>query len=733
MKEHYSQVLQNIVVSVGAGMLTMIFASRWKIPAIALLLFVGFLLGPEVTGVLDPGVFGDGLKLFITIAVAIILFEGALSLDHRGLKSVGSTIWLLLSVGVIITWLTVSAAVYFLFHFHWNFALLAGSMVIVTGPTVVIPLLRRLKVTRSVHHVLHWESVLIDPIGVFLSIFCLGLVNVENESTLLIIGESLWRVIIGTGAGVLVGFLLRLFLKRSLIPESQLNSAVITAAIVAFGAGCLVVSDAGLLAVVVLGFVLGKNVDQSIKKIRVFTEEMAEFLIGSLFVVLAAALKFDSVERFGYRGLVLLGVVVFISRPLTVFVSSIGSKLSLKEKFFISWVAPRGIVAASMATLFAVQLSSGGNPDGWFLKIFVFSVVVCTVPLYSFSAGFVASRLGVLRVQPRGWLIVGAHELSTQLSEFLKVHARADVIIIDSNRKNCSFVKKKGLEVLEGDALDDELLDDERLIGIGNVFALTDNEALNSLICRHWADVVGKNHVFRWGSGRDVTGISGRAVWQQVPRPGVISADILRGQARVAFEVCNTFTVSERAYPLVSVKNLDVILTGKDTVHTTSMGMVLLRELTYLHRLTRPDLIHAVDCGDIGDVLRKALEAICVHFPVLQKEETFQELLQREERFPTSIGDGIAVPHSYSSRITSTLMAIVQTPHGIEWGAFDQKPVTLVFVLISPAGDPERHLSTLSCVAQLVNDPEFLEQIKNAQTPDILYKKIQAREIALAY
>jgi NhaP-type Na+/H+ or K+/H+ antiporter/mannitol/fructose-specific phosphotransferase system IIA component (Ntr-type) len=726
-------VLQNIVVSIGAGMLTMIFSSRWKIPAIAMLLFIGFLLGPEVTGILDPAVFGPGLKLFITIAVAIILFEGALSLDHQGLKSVGSTIRLLLSIGVIITWLTVSAAVFFLFHFSWRFALLAGSMVVVTGPTVVIPLLRRLKVTKSIHHVLHWESVLIDPIGVFLAIFCLGLVEAGDQSTLLMIGETLLRIIIGASAGILVGFLLRLFLKRSLIPDSQLNSAVIAAAIVAFGAGSLVVSEAGLLAVVVLGFILGRNVDQSIKKIRVFTEEMAEFLIGSLFIILAATLKFDSVERFGYRGLILLGVIIFVARPLTVLVSSVGSNLSLREKLFVSWIAPRGIVAASMATLFAVQLSSEGNPDGWFLKIFVFSVVVCTVPLYSFSARFVASRLGVLRVQPRGWLIVGAHELAIQLAEFLKVHAQADSIIIDSNRKNCSIVKQKGIQVLEGDALDEELLDDERLIGIGNVFALTDNEALNSLICRHWADVVGKDHIFRWGSGRDLSGVTGIAVWQQVPRPGVISADILRGQARIAYDTCNALTVSERRFPLVSVNKLVVVLTGKNTVHAAAMGMVLFRELTYLHRLTRPDLIHTIQSGDKGDVFRKALESICVHFPVLPKEETFQELLQREESFPTSIGEGVAVPHSYSSHITTTLIAIIQTPHGIEWGAFDQKPVTLIFVLISPAGDPERHLSTLSCVAQLVSDPEFLQQIKNAETAELLYKKIQAREIALTY
>jgi NhaP-type Na+/H+ or K+/H+ antiporter/mannitol/fructose-specific phosphotransferase system IIA component (Ntr-type) len=733
MKDLHSPILQNIVISIGAGMITMIFASRWKIPAIAILLFVGVLLGPEVSGILDPAVFGSGLKLFITIAIAIILFEGALSLDHQGLKTVGSTIRLLLSVGVIITWTTVSAAVYFLFHFPWRFALLAGSMVVVTGPTVVGPLLRRLKVNKNVHHVLHWESVLIDPIGVFLAIFCLGLVDATNSSPLLMVGETLLRIVIGASSGILVGIVLRLFLKRSLIPESQLNSAVIAAAIVAYGAGSLVVSEAGLLAVVVLGFILGKNVDESIKKVRIFTEEMAEFLIGSLFIILAATLNFDSIEKFGYRGVILLAIIIFISRPLSVFLSSIGSKLSLREKMFLSWIAPRGIVAASMATLFAVELSVRGNPDSWFLKTFVFSVVISTVFLYGFSARFVASALGVLRLHPKGWLLVGAHELSIQFAHFISEHTGAEAIIIDSNRKNCALVKQKGVMAIEADALDDELLDDERLIGVGNVFALTDNEALNSLICSRWADVVGKEHVFRWSSGKDSTASAGSVVWPQVPRPGVISADILRGQARVIFDKCKALAVSERKYPLASVSNSRVVLTGKDTVHSAEKCMMLLRELTYLHRLTRPELIHCHDSGDKSDVFRKALESICAFFPVLPKEQMFHELLQREESFPTSIGDGVAVPHAYSASVNTSLIAIVQTPHGIEWGAFDLKPVTLVFVLISPTGDPERHLSTLSSVAQMVSDPDFLEQLKSAGSAEQIYRAIQAREIALAY
>ncbi len=421
-------ILISLTTAISGGILLTIAARRMKVPGIVLLLFGGIALVPEGVGLVQPASLDGFLTVIVSLAVGLILFEGGLTLDLRGFAAEAVPITRLLTVGVIVTWLGAAFAVRAIFHLEPSVALLAGSMVIVTGPTVIGPLLKRIKVTSRLHAILHWEGVLIDAIGVFIATLCFEWLAQRNGQAA--VTRFVLRAFCGLSIGAAGGYAIVFALRRRFVPQNLLNAFALGAAVLIFGVTDALISSAGLLAVTVAGFIVGwKHPPGELKSLRGFKAEITDLLIGMLFILLASRLKLAHFHEFGLRGVLLVAAIMFVVRPLNVVLSTAGSKLTWREKLFLSWVAPRGIVAASMASLFGIALSGRqGSANAQFLETFVYSVIVATVVLQGFSAGALARLLRVKRPEPDGWLIVNADAFGRRLARFIREEAKLHVL-----------------------------------------------------------------------------------------------------------------------------------------------------------------------------------------------------------------------------------------------------------------------------------------------------------------
>ncbi len=720
-------MLVTVAVAVSAGAMLMVLARRLETSAIGLLLLGGIALGPQVLGVVRPDSLGSVLPVLVSLAVGLILFEGGLTLDPGGFRSASDVIRRLLTLGVVVTWLTTAAVAWLLFDFSISVALLAGSLVIVTGPTVIAPLLKRIKVSARMHSVLHWEGVLIDPIGVFIAILCFEVVEgLEGEMAFAYLGL---RVLTGLAVGLLGGWLMSQVIARGWVPEDVINVFVLGGAILVFGGTEAIghmmgFTEAGLLSVVTAGFVLGGRGTPGLDELKRFKADITELMIGFLFIILAAGLDFADFAALGWRGAVLVAAVLLLVRPLNVVVSSFGLGMSWREKAFLGWVAPRGIVAASMASLFALALKDrpGLEFAGVFVETFTYSVIFATVLLHGFTAGPLARALGLARAAPTGWLIVGAHELGRQIARFLSARAKLPVVVVDTNPRRIAQALNEGLRAIHADARDRGLGERPELYETGNLLALTDNEDLNTLLCERWRDRFGREHLFRWGSASSREGDPGSAgsrVWAALPKPSVLSAELVHGEARVVQSIGRPDHGELLITPLVAIAEGRVVL-DPDGIEQTEDGEVLSlrREADYLHRAIRPELIVRIDAQSQEELYLELARRIAELHPRLSIRETVDELLASDQSFPPALGHGVAVPHAYSPALETRLAAVAQLPRGIDYGAHDGHRVKLVFLLLGPPGDPEGHLETLAEIARLLSDAELRRQLMEAEVPD---------------
>lgn len=578
--------LRSVVFALAFGVGLIIIARRLKISAIATLLIAGVALGPECLGLIQPEALGGGLATIVSLGVAVILFEGGLSLDIRGYRQTSRTIKRLLSLGAAVTWLLTALLIWFIFHFPPFFSLLAGSLVMVTGPTVINPLLRRIRVNKNIHCILHWESVLIDPIGVFIAVFCFELVY-QTGPTSALTNFGL-RFLTGTAVGTAVGLTAYLLLKRAFIPEEHVTIFSLATALFTYGTCVWIMPESGLLGVVVAGFVLGIMQPEELEKIRKFKLDLTETLIGMLFILLSANLKLQEFRNLGFKGVLLVSAVILVIRPLAVFLSARGSGLRLDERLFLSWVAPRGIVAASLASLFTLRLAQADVPGSTFLEAFTFSVVAVTVIIQGSSAKRVATLLKVRSPRQTGWLIVGAHRLAEHFSTFLKEQAGAYSIIIDTNPRNIYDTQSHGFNAKQANALDAELFDDEELAGIGNLLAVTDNEELNALICQQWSGILRNKHCYRW-SPRKSEALArkkplGVPVWLELPKPSAVADEITRGETKIFAIGAGSGEITEGDSILAYQSNTKVVLDSNAMPKDVEEGAFLVMQRRILKR-----------------------------------------------------------------------------------------------------------------------------------------------------
>lgn len=496
---HLNHPIVALPVIVALGLLAQLLAARWRIPAILPLLVIGFLLGP-VTHVLTPGevLTGQGLSLMTSLAIAIILFEGGLTLKVSDLSGHGKAVRRLISWGALVTWGLAAAAAHFITGLSWGVSVLFGALVIVTGPTVIAPLLRNIRPNARVSSVLRWEGILIDPIGALAAAIAFEWVRSEtgNGALSATFSHVASFVGVGTALGLLMGGLLMLVLRRDWLPEHLVNPSVLAWVLLAFGLSDAFAPESGLLTVTIMGILLANSKLSQVESILHFKEEIVVILLSTIFVALAANIRTEALLGvFQPAPLLLLAAVVLLVRPASVLLSTMGTSLNLREKLFISYVGPRGIVAAAISALFATRLQELGVPGAETLVTLVFAVIVGTVVLASLTAKPVAKALGVAEAEPDGYLIVGAHPLGRDIGTALQ-RAGAQVLLADTNLDNVRQARMSGLNAYYGSLLS-ATANDVSLEGIGNLLALTSNDEANALSARKYVREFGKQHVFQ--------------------------------------------------------------------------------------------------------------------------------------------------------------------------------------------------------------------------------------------
>lgn len=495
MAEHFLVNLASIVVlGVGAQWV----AWRLGMPSILLLLVVGFLAGP-VSGILVPDeLFGNMLFPFVSLSVAIILFEGGMSLQLSELQGTGHVVRNLVTIGALVTWLIIAGAAIIILGFSPALAALVAAILVVTGPTVIGPLLRVVRPSGQVRAILKWEGIVIDPVGATLSVLVFGaIVAGEVQAATAEVVEGVVRTILDGGAlGALGAGAIILLLRRYLVPDFLQSPVVLMVVIAVFTGSNILQAESGLLAVTVMGIILGNQNIVVVKQILNFKENLRVLLIGGLFVLLTARLELSKLAALGWESLIFLGVVMLVARPLSVFLSTLGSDLNWRERIFLAWMAPRGIVAASVSSLFALEMAEAGVQGAERIIPVTFMVIAGTVCIYSMTSVPLARWLGISRPHPQGILIVGAHTLARTIGLVLQKHGY-EIILVDTNPFNAQQARAAGLPTFQGSALADDLREDIVLAGVGRLLAMTPNDEVNALTAMEWAEIFDRAEVYQ--------------------------------------------------------------------------------------------------------------------------------------------------------------------------------------------------------------------------------------------
>jgi NhaP-type Na+/H+ or K+/H+ antiporter/mannitol/fructose-specific phosphotransferase system IIA component (Ntr-type) len=725
---HTKELLTTFSISAALGVCLFTVANYLRTSAIVVLLVGGVIAGPECLGLVNPQALGDGLGTIISLSVAIILFEGGLTLDLKGYRSVSKEIIGILTIGVLVTWLSTAVLLRLLFRFDLPFCFLAASLIIVTGPTVIGPLLHRIRVKSKLHHILHWEGVLIDPIGVFIALLSFEyFVSVDGQHQL-VFKDFFLRFAIGVLLGVAFGFLLDLILRRQWVSQEHTNVFVLVMAMLNFCLADLLVSESGLLSVTVAGLVLGSRTAPQLRGIIRYKVELKDLLIGLLFVLLAANLDLHSFLIYGWQLLVAVAAIMLIIRPFNVFASTRNSSLTSKEKLFLCWIAPRGIVAASMASVFTLRLAEEGVQDAVFLETFTYSVIAGTVIVQGFTAGIVGRWLGVVQPVPTGWIIVGAHSIGRQLAKFFARH-NVSVVLIDTNSREVRAAKRDGFNAIAEDALQINPDDHVELYNCGNLLAFTSNAELNELLCRRWEELI-DGSTYRWEntsseSEQNEHLLDGTRIWQSLP--------------------LNRWMQPNEDCQVLRIRNADddfepdpktVLLTwnGKTVIPGTPKAIDpadqewLVFETNLLEQqgklpLSRRHVLFT-EQSDLLALYREMLMVLQQQNQTVNAEQLIAEMWSHEEEFTSLVGNGIAIPHARAEGIVDPVL-IVARPRVKIACPLTGHAVELIFMLISPIEKPDDHLRQLANIARLVGTQKQRDVILQAESETALYDAIK--------
>lgn len=483
-----------IILGIGAEWL----AWRFRLPSIVVLLVFGFIAGP-VTGLLNPdALFGDLLVPIVSISVAIILFEGGTNLRISELRAIGTVLRNLITVGIFVSWLISSAAAYFIFGLDLRLAILLGAILVSTGTTVIVPLLRHLQLGGQVGSILKWEGIVTDPIGALLAVLVFGIIITGgNEPLTALVGTDLLIFVLAGGIiGIAGAAVLALLLRSFWIPDFLCSPVTLAMVIAAFAASNTIQAESGLLAATVMGIALANQKMVSIWRIVEFKENLRVLLISGLFILLAARLQLSSLSHIGINGLLFVAVLIVLARPISVLLSTVGTKMNWRGRVFLFCLAPRGIVAAAVASVFALRLVEAGYPQAELLVPLTFVVIASTVVVYGLSSAPIARRLNIADPNPQGVLIVGAHSWARAIASSLQSEGYR-VLVVDANWANISTARMAGLPTFYANILSQYATDEIDLSGIGHLLALTYDNEFNSLVVLQFANIFDRSETYQ--------------------------------------------------------------------------------------------------------------------------------------------------------------------------------------------------------------------------------------------
>ena len=503
------------------GILAQWVAWKFKIPAILPLILVGLLVGPiaaeflseDGTKWIEPiwngskGLFpGEALYYFVSLAISIILFEGGLTLKRDEIKNVGPVITKLITLGSTVTFLGAGIVAHFIFGLTWELSFLFSGLIIVTGPTVITPILRNIPLKKDVSTVLKWEGILIDPIGALVAVLVFEFISVGGDgaftkTALMEFGKIL---LFGTSFGFTFAHALMYAVNKKLVPHYLLNVVSLSAVLLVFVESEIFAHESGLLAVVVMGMVLGNGNLKNLKELLYFKESLSILLISILFILLSANINIEDLQLlYNWKTAALFALIVFVIRPLGVFLSTHNSNLKLNEKLFISWVGPRGIVAAGIASLFGSKLIKQGVAGAEYITPLVFMIVLGTVLLNATTARLFAKMVGVFLKSSNAILFLGASNPARLIAKYL-TDAGKRVVLIDSNKSFIESAKKEGLEAFSTNIYDDDLTDNIELNDVGYLIAMTGSDSVNDFAITSLSNAFGEHGAYRLATSKEI-------------------------------------------------------------------------------------------------------------------------------------------------------------------------------------------------------------------------------------
>ncbi|CAL2103393.1 Cell shape-determining protein [Tenacibaculum sp. 190130A14a] len=496
------------------GILAQWVAWKFKIPAILPLILIGLFVGPiaaeffneDGSKWIEPvwngtkGLFpGNGLFYFVSLAISIILFEGGLTLRKSEISNVGPVITKLITLGSAVTFVISAIFAHYIFNLGWEISMLFSALIIVTGPTVISPILRNIPLKKDVAAVLKWEGILIDPIGALVAVLMFEFISVGGGSgftktALLEFGKIL---LFGFTFGFTFAHALIFVVNRKLVPHYLLNVVALSSVLLVFVLSDLFAHESGLLSVVVMGMVIANSKIHSFDELLYFKESLSVLLISILFILLAANMNISELKLvFNWEALLLFASVVLIIRPLGVFLSTYNSKLKLNEKLFISWVGPRGIVAAGIASLFGTKLMQQGVEGAEYITPLVFMIVLGTVLLNATTARLFAKLVGVFLKESKAIVIIGASEASRLIAKYLIDNDRR-VVLLDRNKSYINEARDNGIEAFDVDIFHDSLDENVELNDVGYLIAMTGSDAVNEFAINQFSELYGEQGTFR--------------------------------------------------------------------------------------------------------------------------------------------------------------------------------------------------------------------------------------------
>ncbi|HKM36164.1 MAG TPA: sodium:proton antiporter [Thiopseudomonas sp.] len=467
-------------------------AWRIRVPAILFLLAAGIACGPVLHYINPEDVFADLLFPMVSLAVAIILFEGSLTLRFSEIRGHSKMVRNLIMVGAVVTGIIGTLSAHWILDIRWELALLFGAISVVTGPTVIAPLLRSVRPSSKLANILQWEGIIIDPVGALLAVLVYeGIVSWGQGN---VFGHSLYifgtTILVGTVLGAAAGYLNGQVLRKHWIPHYLHNAGTLTFMLGVYALSNEIAHESGLLTVTIMGIWMANMKHVQVDSILEFKESLSVLLISALFIILAARIEFSAIAELGWGLALVLAILMLVARPLSIFISAIGTDLNIREKLFLSWIAPRGIVAAAVSALFAYQLESNGYAGAETLVPLVFMLIIATVTVQSLTARPLAKLLGVAEPAEFGFLILGANPVARMIAKELKKH-EVPILLTDTNWDNVRQARMDNLQVYFGNPVSEHASNQLNMSGIGNLLVISPYKHMNSLATYHFLDWFG--------------------------------------------------------------------------------------------------------------------------------------------------------------------------------------------------------------------------------------------------